>query len=245
MNLTDIIEIIVGSLTAAGLFFAGLSYFLSRKSYKKQYEYNVKEKALEIADQMAVLISKDIYAILQPFNSGKGKEFIEYYFSNIDAAVFDYNGIQELLVKPAFNKYKDPDELFKAYAFSIQDYFYNINKKRLENAEEIKEATVKDVGDFADLQGLTLNKIEAMSMYLCLEMADEEILYPAIHQVFLKFVKICSLLIAITNKTSFDEYYKYTIELYHKWNKRQINHTNEKMLKKENEENVSKNKFIK
>lgn len=227
MTTEAIIQILLSALTAIGLFFTGLSYLLSRKTYKKQYEYNQKQKALEIAEQMAVLISTDISSLLEPFMSGDCKEFMDEYFSNIPNAVFQYNDLFEMISKPKLAKYQTPDELFRSYAICLGNFYKNVLKSNGVPDKELNESINKEINKYLNLQNSTLNKIEAISMYLYLGIADEEVIYPSVHQVFLQFIKIASIRIALSNKTSFDEYYKYTIHMYHMWNKRQIKHTKE------------------
>lgn len=246
ISVGEIIQIVVGGITAVALLFTGLSYFLSRKSYEKQYEYNRKKKALEIADEMAKLISTDITYVLRPFNELTGKEFFDNYFKATDSMVFDYRSICELIRKPEFSKYTKPDDVINQYLKCIEDYFNSANSSIVGKSDRDKKVR-DETSKFLHLQNITMNRIEAISMYLYLDIADELVVYPSIHQMFLKFVKISSIVIAFSNKSSLDEYYKYTIKMYHKWNKRQIEHTKEVENKSNNQKDneIERNKFIK
>ena len=83
-----------------------------------------------------------------------------------------------------------------------------------------------------------LNKLEYFAMTFNTNLADEKIVYPSLHQSFLKIVKymyphICNL----NSGESADKYYTQIIELYNLWKGRYI-----KDLKKtqEQEENIRK-----
>lgn len=245
LSISDIIQISIGSITAIALFITGLSYFLSRHTYKKQYEYNKKMKSLEIADEMAVFISRDISKVLKPFSDPDLKSFLNDYFSADDSLSFDYHSLESRCKKPPLTRFSSAEEFHTEYLKLIFNYFRKERIAAGDSAVEVDKNALKDVKEHNILFTLTLNKIEGKSMYFCTEIADEEIVYPSIHQVFLKLIKISSIRISVINKTTYDEYFKYTIELYRLWNKRQIEYNetadSEKII--HNQRMIEKNKF--
>lgn len=82
-----------------------------------------------------------------------------------------------------------------------------------------------------------LNRLEYVAMYLNSGIANEEIIYPSLHQVFLPFIKSCYYIIAELNSESSNKYYTNVIKLYNLWNDKYINDVaHEKEL--ETQENV-------
>lgn len=243
---SDLIQIIIGSITAAALIVTGLSYMLSRHSYKKQYEYNRKLKSLEIADNMALLIAGDISKVLSPFNTKEFKAFLDDYFAaDAQSLPFDYASLVERCKKAPLYKYGDFDAFHQKYETLIRSYFYQLRINGGEPTEQAAQNANIDFYKFDSLFCLTLNKIEAVAMYFCTEIADEKIAYPSIHQVFLKLIKISSIRISCINKTSLDEYYKNTIQLYRLWNQRQIEYSESSISEKRSKDQamIKTNKF--
>ena len=63
-----------------------------------------------------------------------------------------------------------------------------------------------------------LNKLEYLTMSLNANLADEEILYNSLHQLFLKTVKLLYPVICKCNGNSYaDKYYTHIIETYNRW----------------------------
>lgn len=80
-----------------------------------------------------------------------------------------------------------------------------------------------------------LNKLEAYCMYFSNGLADEEIVYQSLHQMFLITIKQLYFLIARNNKDNgADKYYVNIIEMYNKWSKRYNDKKREEMETKEN-----------
>lgn len=66
----------------------------------------------------------------------------------------------------------------------------------------------------------SLNKLECFCMFFNYKIADEEVIYQSVHQVFLNTIKSLYINIAKINKTSSDKYYTNIIELFNKWEAR-------------------------
>lgn len=69
----------------------------------------------------------------------------------------------------------------------------------------------------------TLNKLEYMCMYFTTNMADDNIVYKSLHQLFLKNITLLYIYIARRNNSNSDKYYCHIIELFRKWRNRYIN----------------------
>lgn len=246
MEIADWIQLILAFITLIVLIFNAFSFFQSRKSYNKQYEYNQKNNTIAISKTMAQLISTDISQLTAPFNDKAGKQFMDEYFSYSNQVVFKYTELLEFTKNNNFSsKYSSVEEFAKEYWLVAYNYYYNnAVKKGLTQIDAKKEAREKYI-EYLDLFTLTLNKIEAISMEFVSKIADESVGYPSLHQVFLRFVKVCSIKIALSNKTSQDDFYTYTRELYRLWNERQNKHTEEVAKKEQLNDNPNKVAFIK
>lgn len=80
-----------------------------------------------------------------------------------------------------------------------------------------------------------LNKLEAYCMYFSNGLADEEIVYQSLHQMFLITIKQLYFLISRNNKDNgADKYYVNIIEMYNKWAKRYHDKKKEEIERQEN-----------
>ncbi|MBQ9425684.1 MAG: DUF4760 domain-containing protein [Erysipelotrichaceae bacterium] len=87
-----------------------------------------------------------------------------------------------------------------------------------------------------------LNKLEYFSMTFNTNLADEEVVYPSLHQSFLKTVKYLYPHICYLNsgETS-DKYYTHIIELYNLWKDRYVEDVKTNMEKEESLRNKTVN----
>ena len=83
-----------------------------------------------------------------------------------------------------------------------------------ERGEQLSFAFQKFIIDF-------LNEIEAMALLFRYNIADEKVVYPILHQLFLKHMKYWYYFIADNNYQNESQYYVNLIWLYRKWIKRQ------------------------
>ena len=87
-----------------------------------------------------------------------------------------------------------------------------------------------------------LNRLEYFSMNFIADIADDNIVYYSLHQVFLSYVEICYFHIAEMNsKGAKDKYYTNMIELYKKWKKRYLEAVEKENKAKETINNVDIN----
>lgn len=85
-----------------------------------------------------------------------------------------------------------------------------------------------------------LNKLEYMAMEFRVGLADEEIVYQSLHQVYLSIVKSLYGSISSINKRQPDKYYSNVIWLYRKWVERYSKKTNQVLSSTRKLEHTSK-----
>lgn len=65
-----------------------------------------------------------------------------------------------------------------------------------------------------------LNEIEVRALQLNCNIYDEKMVYPILHQTYLKDIKYFYYFVSSENSQDYDQFYIYTIWLYNLWNKR-------------------------
>lgn len=72
----------------------------------------------------------------------------------------------------------------------------------------------------------SLNHLEYLCMYFTTKLADEEIVYPSLHQSFISVVRMLAITISNMNKKQSDKYYCNIIEVYGLWKDRYVSACN-------------------
>ena len=100
----------------------------------------------------------------------------------------------------------------------------DIEKNKLKGFNFKLSCLRKDIiADIFSLLSINLNKLEYFSMNFISDIAEDEIVYPSLHQVFFAYVEISYIYIASKNKATIkDKYYTNIIKLYTKWKKRYL-----------------------
>lgn len=82
----------------------------------------------------------------------------------------------------------------------------------------------------------TLNKLEYISMYFNCKIADENVVYNSLHQIFLSYIELCYIFIAQKNTDKKDKYFTNIIEFYNLWKDRYLKELEEenKIFEKNN-----------
>lgn len=88
------------------------------------------------------------------------------------------------------------------------------------------------VSEFELQVNRVLNKLEWMSMYFNLGIAEEDAVYQSLHQVFLNTVTSLYVSIAERNTTPYDKHYDNVITLFNRWNGKLDSSRNEYNQKK-------------
>lgn len=65
-----------------------------------------------------------------------------------------------------------------------------------------------------------LNEIEVRALQLNCGIYDEAMVYPILHQTYLKNIRYFYYFVSSENSQDYDQFYIYTIWLYNVWNRR-------------------------
>ncbi|MBE6796462.1 MAG: hypothetical protein E7533_07785 [Ruminococcaceae bacterium] len=140
------------------------------------------------------------------------------------------------------------DHEFKRFSNFLKNDAYNIPADILLNQFECygytdipNKGTKKDVEyqrilnlKFRGIVSQTLNELEYFSMSVNQNISDSEMLFPSLHQTFLRIIKHSYPIICQSNDAGREEYYTNVIKLYKKWNKRLLEHKD--LIMNQNEE---------
>ncbi|MGP1429488.1 MAG: hypothetical protein ACTTJX_04545 [Fusobacterium sp.] len=186
------------------------------------------------------------------------KKFFNDYENNKDK----YNilsNIEKIAPQDIYMFMKDYDE--DKYTQQKLEYFYSNSFKMFDLKKEIEDLKDKELkmyrlqyntdlpffmgSMFNDIYLVftdNLNRLEYFSMNFIADIADDNIVYYSLHQVFLSYVEICYFHIAEMNsKGAKDKYYTNMIELYKKWKKRYLEAVEKENKAKETINNVDIN----
>lgn len=219
-------------------FVAVLSLIVAFFTYKYQRNWNRKQHTKEVLEWYAqnalpkfryinsILTSIGCMDILNKFSKFEDFDSKELN-DNLSIAT---TGLEEF--KEKFKSITE-DSLTNAFQVSgCNTYIYHCHNALkeallLNNENHLYVALNKFIVDF-------LNEIEVMALQMNYYIYDEKMIYPILHQTFLKHIKYLYFFIAIENTQDYDQFYIYTIWLYILWDKR---------VKKEKQK--LKNKFAK
>lgn len=254
--------------------FIGYQVFISRKDMVMRFNYQKREKSIDMAKEFSELI--DDTSLLNFFiqKSNLNKKFNESLNNYIKIKEFDVNEMKKLFgitpeeVKNALEIEKiDFKEIASMYSYinrknkeNLKNYeicksnnFCIYSKEEIQNAEDSKKKKM-EINNFCvkiikeevkkelqDVTTKTLNKLEWFAMNFITKIADEETVYPSLHQVYLKTIKSFYFYISSKNTNgNKDKYYGYVIQLYCLWAERY-----NEFMKKEIEAQEKANKILK
>lgn len=192
---------------------------------KLDYEYKRKEKSIEMATIFQEMFRDTTY-IVHVLEKTKIKE--KYYekikFNELKR--FDYN---ELIDKFGEKNLKEIENLSNPKNLNFNEFanayvIFNLANPSFislvngGNNDDIKRAHTILITDFYDRRTEVLNKLEWFAMNFTSGLADEDVVYQSLHQVFLSSVKLFHFEISSRNiNGTKDKYYCHIIELYKKW----------------------------
>ncbi len=152
-------------------------------------------------------VFEEIYKIDYPVIAMMAQDFFkdsEYKKENIDY-LYLFNGFKEFSEKE-INK-KDSEDIKAKINYNKSLLYF---KKKLDY--DIKEMYFKN-----------LNKLEYIAMNFVSDIADDEIVYNSLHQLFFSYVELNYFYIAALNSNGKkDKFYMNIIELYKKWKNKYI-----------------------
>ncbi len=198
-------------------------------AYNHQKLLKRKELALSLADVYSEKFIPRLRYISSILNSIGATKYINEFCSPTE---FTENELIDFLKKKSgtvdkfralFDKCNE-EILEKAYSYSgCNGYISVIHNNFLDlvktNNRLLGDAIYKFVLDF-------LNDMEAMAAKLYYNIAEEELIYPILHQTFLAHIKNWYFFIANKNNLDHDRFYPYIIWLYEKWYQRKENKRN-------------------
>ena len=229
------------------------------------------EKFIEDSLLIFNLISKtEIVNYMQKLDLDNGKNYLinfdihelKKFFNDYENNKDKYNilsNIEKIAPQDIYMFMKDYDE--DKYTQQKLEYFYSNSFKMFDLKKEIEDLKDKELkmyrlqyntdlpffmgSMFNDIYLLftdNLNRLEYFSMNFIADIADDNIVYYSLHQVFLSYVEICYFHIAEMNsKGAKDKYYTNMIELYKKWKKRYLEAVEKENKAKETINNVDIN----
>ena len=201
---------------------------------KLDYEYKRKEKAVEMAIIFQKIL-KDASFIMVVLEKTKLKEI---YYDKIkfnELKKFDYNELVQKFNPKTIEEIKimndlngiDPFELINLYVnFNYADaHFLKLLEKKdgvvFGTSDEFQKAILIIKNHIWECKGSVLNKLEWFSMNFNLGLADENVVYQSLHQVFLSSVKLLHYEISDRNRDGLkDKYFCNIIDLYKRWSER-------------------------
>lgn len=219
------IQLITNIALIVGTAFLAVQIFLAIKSYKRTHERAAIEKAIELTMYYKDNILKNIGYLDSVFKDTGIEKKINANLNNLKKLVnFDtyemYNIFNESdieFVKSTLKKI-DSNILITARAHIIDNLCDILPKEILNNKNTLDEnINIQLNFEFQNIISETLNNLEYFCMYFKAKIADENTVYPTLHQTFLRNVKFLYYNIANINKESKDKYYTSVIYIFNKW----------------------------
>lgn len=186
-----------------------------------------KEAALKLADEYATTILRNITFIqnvLMRYYDNEKPFLLNEKLDEIKIDKFTsreltkVKGLERYLCVFENGKYMIPYDIIESASISYQ-IAYNIIEPQKDGEKEsetdesiIKKANIKFMLIVSD----TLNKLEQFSMAVNHNVAESEMLFPSLHQTYLKFVRFMYPYICMENIDD-ENYYTNVIELYRTW----------------------------
>lgn len=255
-------------VTVGGIFFVWQQIKEFKKDMKYRFDYQKREKAIEIAKEFEILLEKstliltvlestEINKIIKNLNLDTGRnKLIDFSYQELVKIVPEYKTsegeyqfstilektdlkILSLIMQDYNDKEYHQDKLQYLY----KNNFKNFTKEEIEEEKNQKKRSEKAryntdlvffkkkiYTEITTIFITTLNKLEHMSMNFICKIADDDVVYNSLHQVFLKYIELCYIFIAQRNIDAKDKYYVNIIQLYNLWKNRYL-----KELEEENE----------
>lgn len=216
---------------------------IAEKDLNFRLEYQKREKSAEMAKLFSELL-KDIvfllnviklmpstnqlndknYNELKKFNLDECKEYFKIEIAKIPYEIINVP-LKDLLSKYESSYGRNSSELFEKYSFLERNNFVpyksktEISQEKKEYNKEYEKVLYRIANIFESKKTNCLNVLEYIAMNFCGKIADEDLVYPVIHQVYLEFVKR-SYFYIVSNNSGEDRFYTYTINLYNRWSKK-------------------------
>lgn len=200
-----------------------LSLIVAFFTYRYQRNWNRKQHTKDVTEWYAKVALPQIRYIMNVLTSIGCMEIIQKFtkFEDFDAKELKDNlliaAIKNSDFTEKFNKITK-DVLNNAFIESgCNEYIYHCHQNLLKaiaiNGQLSYSIFNKFIIDF-------LNEVELKALQLNYYIYDEKMVYPILHQTFLKNIEYLYFFIASENTQDYDQFYIYTIWLYNLWSKR-------------------------
>lgn len=230
----DIIAVIGNIATTITIIFLTLEYFINRRAYRYNREWQEKNKAAELAALYKNEILDYNSFISRLFQSLGIIGLLRSVYSS-ELKLFTKSELESMLSRDDIalihKKLMDP----KNYTYYLEnqniiplksELRYLLSEEQIrqqarddtEKADQIKSLIM--VQQYAKVVDHLLNSLEYFAMYFNTGVADEEVVYQSLHQTYLKIVRAMYFVIAQRNDSPKDMYYTNIINLYIKWSER-------------------------
>lgn len=219
------VEMIAGVVTFVSIIFLCLQVLLFISDYKHRNLRLQKEYALELANRYADDILENISFLVSVMNTCLGNDDINSLCNNSKdkLKLFTKEESEKIISEKILSFYSIETttlniEMIKR-SFTLHPEIYKnfrIIEEKIPEEKEIEYYIFFYFGIMDD----TLNKLEAFAMALNENVAEELLLYPSLHQTFLKAVKLFYPRFVKRNHSSCHKYYTNIIKLFNLWEDR-------------------------
>lgn len=219
------IEMISGVVTFVSIIFLCLQVLLFIKDYQYRNLRLQKEYALELANKYANDLLKSISFLFSVIKSCLGEDKTNELRNNSTdkLRMFTKEESEQIIPQETLKFYSTSttsltiDLITNSFPLypEIYDNFRIVEKKIPTDSE-------KDcyINFYFGIMDDTLNKLEAFAMALNENVAEEQLLYPSLHQTFLKAVKLFYPRLVQRNHSRNHKYYTNIIKLFNLWENR-------------------------
>lgn len=204
-------------------FVAVLSLIVAFFAYKYQRNWDRKQHTKNVTEWYAKVAIPKMRYINNVLTSIGCTEIIQKFskFEDFDTKELEENllaaSIQDSDFKKCFDKITK-DVLNNAFTESGCNEYICQDHKNL--VEPIKKDNCLSYSSFRKFVIDFLNEIESNALQFNYCIYDEKMVYPILHQAYLKNIKFLYFFIASENTQDYDQFYIYTIWLYNLWDKR-------------------------
>lgn len=164
-------------------------------------------------------------------------DIVDAYIQNVELTPTEYSKIRTLIqyewkLSKEEHEYLKNNKLSKLEDKSSVDKYLSIMQK----ARDINYYRQKITHYYFEQFTSMMNKLEYFSMTFTTNLADEEVVYPSLHQAFLKIVKyVYPYICHLNSGPSSDKYYTHIIELYNLWKDKYVK---DQIVIRKNEEKI-------
>lgn len=193
-----------------------LQKYIEKINYQQMIYFNEKElkenlgqyyeEAMQVLDNIHTDYSNITYAYISFYDIDIQQQNILCGFIANDWRIRNLDSIKQKIEEARNNESNELESLMQRYKIDRE-----FNKKLIYYQGKISDSYTTDLMNL-------LNRLEKECMYFSNGLADEEVVYQSLHQVFLKVIKSLYITISSYNRDSgADKYYSNIIELYNRW----------------------------